>query len=87
MNDIFFEPKGRLGNALFRYFAIIILLYENRNFKYGGISKKSPLKIIDDNNFLLGVKNNNLQLPEKYNYLWSTWCGKVYSVIEYCVTI
>lgn len=69
MNNIFFEPKGRLGNALFRYFAIIILLYENKNFKYGGISKKSPLKIIDDNNFLLGVKNNNLQLPEKYNYL------------------
>ena len=67
MNNIFFEPRGRLGNALFRYFAIIILLDENRNFKYGGISKKSPLKVIDDKKFLLEVKNN-LKLPENYNY-------------------
>lgn len=68
MNEIYGYPRGRLGNALFRYFAIVILLCKNKNFKYGGKPKKltSPV-VVDEAIFLKMLKNKNLNLQATFN--------------------
>lgn len=47
---IYFEPRGRLGNALFRYFAIVLILQSNPQFSYGGINLHRRSAIASDDN-------------------------------------
>ena len=81
---IFFNPRGRLGNALFRYFAIVLILNSNPSLIYGGLNvNRENVILINDNlfkqviskkNFKLGNIDNNLffdgfyQLQEISNY-------------------
>lgn len=81
---IYFEPRGRLGNALFRYFAIVLILQSNPQFLYGGINlhRRSVIAlgdnlykdIISNKKFGLSKINNNIsfggyyQLQEFSNY-------------------
>lgn len=67
-NNIYFEPSGRLGNALFRYFSIIILLKHNPTLKYSGLNKQRiPVKIIGDILYKKLIKGNTLIIPNN-NY-------------------
>lgn len=81
---IFFNPRGRLGNALFRYFAIALILNSNPSLIYSGLNvNRENVILINDNlfkqviskkNFKLGNIDNNLffdgfyQLQEISNY-------------------
>jgi len=81
---IYFEPRGRLGNALFRYFSIVLILQNNPQLIYGGvnidrhnaiaISDNLYKDIITNNRFKLLNIDNNLsfggyyQLQEIANY-------------------
>jgi len=68
---IFFEPKGRLGNALFRYFAIIVMLYHNKHLKYGGKNKNTNNYItITDDIFKNIIINKNFKI-EKNNLFFN----------------
>ena len=58
MNLIYFEPRGRLGNALFRYFAISILLTFNYSHQYGGLKKRPQrLRVVKEGQFLQYLNN------------------------------
>ena len=61
MTNISFEPKGRLGNALFRYFAIIIFIINNPSFQYTGTDIKYPNIAVDDNYLLHLVRENKIK--------------------------
>jgi hypothetical protein len=64
---IYFEPKGRLGNALFRYFAILLILKSNSHLTYGGVNRhrNGGVIIIDDNSYKNIISNNHFQLENK----------------------
>ena len=63
---IYFEPKGRLGNALFRYFAILLILKSNSHLTYGGVNRhRYGVITIDDNSYKNIISNNNFQLENK----------------------
>lgn len=72
MKNLFFFNKGRLGNALFRYFAMIIIIMHNKNFKYGGLNKNYSLKIIpiSDNIFKQILENKKFIINNNENYIF-----------------
>lgn len=75
MTQISFEPKGRLGNALFRYFAIVVFIVNNPSFQYTGTDPKYPNIEVDDNYLLHLVRENkikNLDIGE-YNLVMSSF--------------
>ena len=61
MTHIAFEPKGRLGNALFRYFAIIVFIVNNPSFQYTDTEPTYPNIEVDDNYFLHLVRENKMK--------------------------
>jgi len=75
---IYFEPRGRLGNALFRYFAIVLILQYNPQFSYGGINLHRRIAtslgdhlykdIITNNHFELSKINNNISFGGYYQF-------------------
>ena len=61
---IYFYPKGRLGNALFRYFAIVLVLQSNPVLSYGGINVRgnNNVQTLGDNLFKELISNNIFEL-------------------------
>lgn len=67
---IFFYPKGRLGNALFRYFAIVLVLQSNPHLIYGGVNiHNQKVMVLGDNLYKDIISNNNFKLENKNNNL------------------
>lgn len=67
---IYFEPRGRLGNALFRYFAIVLILQSNPDLIYGGINVyRCGTKAISDNLYKDIISNNSFKLENIDNNL------------------
>jgi len=67
---IFAEPKGRLGNALFRYFAIVLLLRYNTHLTYGGINiHRQKVMLLGDNLYKDIISNNCFELTNIDNNL------------------
>mgnify|MGYP001329972207 CR=1 FL=1 len=68
--QIFFEPKGRLGNALFRYFAIALVLQNSPNLTYGGLNKnRHSFKELGDESYKDIILNNRFELENIDNNL------------------
>ena len=67
---IYFEPKGRLGNALFRYFAIVLILQNNPQLIYGGVNiHRHDTIAISDNLYKDIIENNRFELVNIDNNL------------------
>ena len=67
---IFFSPKGRLGNALFRYFAIVLVLQSNPHLIYEGVNiHNQKVMVLGDNLYKDIISNNNFKLENKNNNL------------------
>ena len=67
---IYFEPRGRLGNALFRYFAIVLILQNNPQLIYGGINiHRHIAREISDNLYKDIISNNHFELANIDNNL------------------
>ena len=63
---VYFRPLGRLGNALFRYFAIVLILDSNDNLIYGELNvNKEPSIVLNDKIFKHLISNNCLKINIK----------------------
>jgi len=67
---VYFEPRGRLGNALFRYFAIVLILQSNPHLIYGGVNiHRHNVMALGDNLYKDIISNNRFELANRVNNL------------------